>query len=450
MTEVNNKDVANATAEASQHSGALPRLPTELLPLILRNISAPKKRTFYACCLLSKRWHDAASPFLWAELAFGKDYETREQLSPILAVQSKTVLVRNLVYSEDRNRVVANLFGYVPLDEAIPVDLLECVATGGFRGVRILDFEDGPSLAGADLSAVFVQCPHLIALRVNVVDLVPSLEPLDETGVLRDGFSRLKLLKLGMAGPGNCLLNLAAESVGTGLESVHFLTDPDLPPLTDQDPQYDRLPSLVGQRCPNLRDFSTDRYAPTPIIPTLPFWGKLLRLSCAQQISDESLRLIARLCVSLKYLELWWGASSNLRILADGPFLAELSLVNVRAISADDFASWLQRRGGSLTRFNAQPYEHFTEEMLEMLAEYAPNLEAVSVGQIDTAGGALSLLRDCAKLQTLCAAKSLGSSGIELHQEIVDAAALKGVVTTHYLLPFTRYEDLMKDKWIGL
>ncbi|KAJ3294455.1 hypothetical protein HK104_003563 [Borealophlyctis nickersoniae] len=404
MTEVDSKDVANATAEASQHSGAVPWLPTELLPLILRNVSAPKKRTFYVCCLLSKQWHDAASPFLWSELAFGKDYKTPEQLSRILAVQSKTVLVRYL-----------NLSGFTkyPYMEA---DLIRCISTGGFCGVRILDLEGYPSLSGEDLSAVFVQCPHLIALLVKVVDLDPSLGVLDETGVLQDGFSRLKLLKLRMASPGNCFLKLAAESVGTGLESVHFATqrfgeDPryNWHPTNSsgEDPQYNRLLSLVGQRCPNLRDFSASWpsiSSPTLTIPLLPFWDKLLRLSYLQHISDESLRLIARRCVSLKYLHLWWGASV-LRVLADGPFLVELSLDGVTAIMADDFAYWLQRRGGSLMKFSAESYNPFTEEMLELLAQYAPNLEAVSVGQIDIQWGALGLLRNCAiaQISRLCA-----------------------------------------------
>ncbi|KAJ3280990.1 hypothetical protein HK104_000275 [Borealophlyctis nickersoniae] len=425
MTEIDNKDLAATATTASQHSKPVPRLPSELLPLILRNVSAPKKQTFYVCCLLSKQWHEVASQFLWSELIVREGCKDHEHLFRILRVQGKSALVRDLVV------VPASRYSWGDRYWPWPVKrwLLDCISSGGFHRVRMLNFEAADRLTQRELSTIFVNCRHLIALDINVVaDDLPTFEDLNEARVLREGFSKLKAL------------HLSWNKTWTNMN--------------------DRLICPIGKRCPNLRDFSLDREnsrgPPASIIPLLPKWDKLLRLSCFRCITTEMLESITQLCVNLKYLELYWHIKTSptfpqapLRILANGPFLYELSLVDVDFIDKDDFEYWLQRRGKCLTLFSAEPQgrpeKNFTDKKLALLAQYAPNLRAAGIGYLDSAEGVLTLLRDCAHLQTL---NILGVC-MPLRPVVKAACRSRGVIITRKLA-LTRYDDLMKEKWIGL
>ncbi|KAJ3293889.1 hypothetical protein HK104_004118 [Borealophlyctis nickersoniae] len=163
-----------------------------------------------------------------------------------------------------------------------------------------------------------------------------------------------------------------------------------------------------------------------------------------------------RLCVNLKYLELDWNIipsatvpGAPFRILANGPFLYELSLVDVVRIREDDFEYWLQCRGKSLTLFSAEPHESFTDKILALLAQYAPNLRTAGVGYLNSTEGALTLLRGCAHLQTLSILGNWDPLDDPSKYPEVEAACSRGVIIAHPL-DLTRYEDLMKEKWIGL
>ncbi|KAJ3280711.1 hypothetical protein HK104_000456 [Borealophlyctis nickersoniae] len=464
MGEIDNKDLAALTTTASQHSTPVPRLPPELFPLILRNVSAPKRRTFYVCCLLSKQWHDVASPFLWSELVV-RDCEDHEQLFRILRLRGKSALVRDLVVVPASSYSWGNY--YFPFPSRVKRELLDCISNGGFQRVRMLNFAAAAfRLTAGDLSTIFVHCQHLIALDIDVVvDGSPTFEDLNEARVLREGFRKLKALQLSWGY--DRVSNLAIESVGVCLESIRLRWKQSM----DQH-DVDRLICPIGKRCPNLRDFSLDREnsrgPPASIIPLLPKWDKLLRLSCFRCITTEMLESITQLCVNLKYLELYWHIKTSptlplapLRILANGPFLYELSLVDVADIDEDDFEYWLQRRGKCLTLFSAdpqgRPQENFSDKMFALLAQYAPNLRAAGFGYLHSPEGVLTLLRECAHLKTLSIVGNCNYGGNAIHDAWddpsehpeVEAARSRGVITRDSLA-LTPYKDLMKEKWIGL
>ncbi|KAJ3274860.1 hypothetical protein HK104_004014 [Borealophlyctis nickersoniae] len=362
-----------------------------------------------------------ASRFLWRDITIAERFE-----ASVLGVRTKLPWVRMPWVRMLRYQLV-DMQG-----------LLRCVSIGTLAGVRILELN---WVTATSLSIIFSHCPRLIALDAP---LGPwgDRETLDQTRVLREGFSKLKSLKLKLlhAASAERLLQLAAESGGLNLESITLVN------LYCFD--YDRLLTRIGRRCLNLRDVSAQ--SPNWIrlmIPLLPTWGKLVRLQCQFYVSHKLLEQIVTLCINLKYLEVS-ANSHSLRILAKGPFLCEINFSSLSDVCADDFAYWLQRRGESLIVFNASYCICLTDELLEILARYAPNLKAAGVGFVESSRGALAILRGCRKLETL---HFRGDFYNYKDRTIYHTAASQGVALTETRpLPLTSYVDLMKEKWIGL
>ncbi|KAJ3277589.1 hypothetical protein HK104_003176 [Borealophlyctis nickersoniae] len=427
MTELDNKNAGLTSAETVQeldeisHPSSVvpkgvPKLPPEILELILPKVPTPQKRTFYVCCLVSKLWHNIALRFLWSDITIARPWERS-----LPGVPDKLPLVRLL-----RDRCIA------------PQGFLRCISTGALASVRILSLM---SVTETSLSTIFSHCPRLIAVDA---ELGPSYdrETLDGTRVLREGFSKLKSLNLRLydAASAERLLQLVAESVRVDLESITL--DKKFIGMVE----YHHLLTLIGKRCSNLRDLGahcTDGIR--LMIPLLPAWSRLVRLQCQFCVSQELLEQIATLCVNLKYLEL------------------ALMMQDLH-----EFAYWLQHRGGSLVVFNAPYCKYLTDALLEILAQYAPNLKVAGVGLVESSRGALAILRGCAKLETLSFERDEtlsferdGTLSFECDETlsfefdykcrtIYDTAASQGVSVTHRPLPLTPYAELMKEKWIGL